>query len=139
MRFAPLRFERTAFFIRKLQARPVIDRRHPPRELAFALAVEFVGRLIAGIKLPALFQPGHDLVVSLRPHGLAFLTVPAKPQPAQVSTDCLDELLARTLGVGVVEPQDELPPGLVGKKPVEDCGADVADMKSPGRARRKAN
>ncbi len=51
----------------------------------------------------------------------------------------LDELVARALAIGIVDPQQEMTAVPAREQPVDQRRADVADVLQPGRARREAD
>ena len=82
------------------------------------------GRLIA-------VQPLRLIIRSERPaDSRAF--VPVDPQPVQAVEDRLQRLFDVPLLIGVVDPQDELPAVLPGEKPIEQRGADAANVQIAG-------
>src|SRR5687768_7593822 len=62
------------------------------------------------------------------------LFVPGEAEPGEILANPLRIRLARTLLVGIVEPQDESPALLPRPQPIVDGGADIADME-PSRRR----
>ena len=59
-------------------------------------------------------------------------------EPAEAVEDRLQRLGAVALGVGVVDAQDELAAVPAREQPVEQGGADAADVQVAGRARGEA-
>src|SRR6185503_11703932 len=61
--------------------------------------------------------------------------VPVEAEPAEIEGDRVFRLAARSLDVGVLDPQNEDPRrvfgGATGQQPVEQRGPRVADMKLP--------
>ncbi len=64
--------------------------------------------------------------------------VPSHPQPGQIGFDGLFIGLGGALCVGVVNAQDEGPVLAFGEQPIDQSRADIADMQTAGRRRRKA-
>ena len=60
--------------------------------------------------------------------------VPVDAQPLQPVEDRLQRLFDVPLLIGVVDPQDELPSVLPGEEPIEQGGADSADVQVSGGA-----
>src|SRR5262249_32161118 len=65
--------------------------------------------------------------------------VPIETQPAQIVQDRVFGLDARTIDVCVLNPKDECPAAAPGEQPVEERGANIADMKVTCRAGCKAD
>ena len=65
--------------------------------------------------------------------------IPIEAEPLQSSRDVVGEFGARSLGVGIFDPQNELPAVVTRKQPVKHRCASGADMQIAGRARRDAN
>ena len=64
MGFAPLGFQSGAIICTEFQTAAVIDRRALHRDLAFALAVQFLRRFVGGIKMAGRHQPrGGGIVI----------------------------------------------------------------------------
>ncbi len=106
----------------------VVDRRPPHVELLLALQVELrrpLERLVEASRLP---QPVGGRGVAVETLGLPLDPVPGEAEPVQILLDRVDIFLLRSLRVGIVEAQDEGPPGLPRDQPVEQRGAQVADM-----------
>ena len=76
-------------------------------------------------------------LVMSEPLRLARLPVPVEAEPAEVRLDRLRIFLGRARGIGVVEAEDERPARLPCIEPVDERGAGVAEMETPGRARRE--
>ena len=60
--------------------------------------------------------------------------VPVDAEPVEAVENRLQRLGDVALGVGVVDPQDELPAVLAGEQPVEQRRANAADVQITGRA-----
>jgi hypothetical protein len=60
--------------------------------------------------------------------------VPVEAEPAQILEDAGLRLAGRSLGVGVLDPQDERAVLAVGEEPVEERRPRIADVELPGRA-----
>src|SRR5699024_1942468 len=58
--------------------------------------------------------------------------VPVQAQPFQGLDDLAEALLGVPSGVGVLDPEDELPTGVLGVGPVEQGRADHADVRGAG-------
>ena len=67
------------------------------------------------------------------------LAVPVDPEPAQRPLDLLDRLRDLAARVGVLDPQQALAAAPAREQPVEEEGADAADVEEAGRARRHAD
>mgnify|MGYP003694725645 CR=1 FL=1 len=65
--------------------------------------------------------------------------VPVEPEPAQVLEDALLGLLRRTLGVGVLDAEDERAVVPAREQPVEERRARVADVELTGGAGSEAD
>ena len=65
--------------------------------------------------------------------------VPVEPEPPQVLEDARLRLLRRSLGVGVLDAQDERAVLAVREQPVEERRAGVADVQLAGRTRGESN
>src|SRR3990172_535160 len=79
MGLASFGFEFGALGICELECCPVVDRRLPAGELALALQLDLVGRLIRGIKATARLQPLDRRFIKGETVRLAHLQRPAKP------------------------------------------------------------
>src|SRR5690606_8128353 len=121
------------------QGGAIIDGWQAARALAAALALQFVGSFVARIEAASGSQLIGNGIITRCALRLANLLVPAKPQPFHVAADGHDVLFPAALDVRIVEAQDKPPASLSGEQPVEDRGADVADVQQAGRARRKAD
>src|SRR4029079_17233763 len=60
--------------------------------------------------------------------------VPVEAEPAEGRLDLVDRLRDLPRGVGVLDPEPELPALVARVEPVEERRADVADVEEPGRA-----
>src|SRR5262249_28081885 len=138
-RAAAFGFELLSLRIIQFQSRAIVDGRQSAGELALALAVELILGLVAGIEAPFLLQQLSGRLIARHARGLAFLTLPDQPEPAQVLANALGESFRRSLHVRVVEPQPERAAVLSRKQPVENSRADVADVQAPRGARREAD
>ena len=65
--------------------------------------------------------------------------VPVDAQPFQTVEDVVNRAFGNAALVGVFYPHDELPIMATGEQPVEHGGANVADVRVPGRAGRIAH
>ena len=139
VRAPAFRLQPAALVVAEAQRRPVVDRRPPPRQLPLALVLQLFRRLVSGIEAARGAQPLARRFVGGEPLRLPGTAVPVQPQPAQVLLDGGDELLARALAIGVVDPQQEMPAPPSREQPVDQRRADVADVQQPGRARREAH
>ena len=63
--------------------------------------------------------------------------IPGKAEPAQIGFDRSSMLGLGALGVGIVDPQQQFAAGFAGEQPVDERGADIAEMQSARRAGRK--
>ena len=128
MRLAALRFKLRPLIVAELQRGAVVDGRQPPRHLALAPAVEFIGGLVAGIKPPGLAQAVRDLIVMREALRLPFDAMRLDAEPVEIGGDAPGIFFRRARGVGIVIAQHELAAGLQGQKPVDDGGAGIADV-----------
>src|SRR5919106_935738 len=81
-----------------------------------------------------------DLPVRLEPVELERdLAVPVEPEPTERPLDLIDRLLDLPARVGVLDAEEELPSLVTREEPVEERGADAADVEEPGRAGREAD
>ena len=103
----------------------------------FRYSRQFMAETPAGQQLldrgPVTVQPLRLVIRSERPAHLRPL-VPVDAQPVEAVEDRLQSLLDVPLLVGVVDPQDKLPTVLPGEEPIEQGGADPADVEVSGRA-----
>ena len=137
VRCSSFRFETDPVLVTQLQRGTVVDRRAARRKLAFAAAIQFIGRLEAGIEPPAGLQSLRRRFIERCPRRLLGLTVPRKPQPSQILPDLLRISFARTLPVGVVETQEKCAAGLQGKQVVQYRRPQISEVEVSGRARRE--
>ena len=80
----------------------------------------------------------NKLVVQVEPFGLADdLAVPFQPQPFQVTQDLVGELGSAPGGVDILDPKQKPAAGGPGFFMGDQRGIDMAQMQTPGRARRK--
>jgi hypothetical protein len=85
-------------------------------------------------------EPVRNLPVPLEPVELERdLAVPVQPEPTERPLDLLDRLLHLSARVGVLDAEEELPSLVTREEPVEERGADAADVQEPRRAGRKAD
>ena len=107
MRLAPFRLQPGAFLIAEGERGAVIDRRQATRELALALELQLVRRLVAGIEPPYFTQPLRHRVIkreTLRlPHG----DVGHDAEPGEIGSDRRRVFLTGALQIRIVESQDE--------------------------------
>ena len=108
-----------------------------------ALLVEQLLRAEAGVNRPAVLQAVERGLVGVEALGLEVRArvaadlgalVPVEVEPLHGVQDDLDVLFGRTLGIGVLDAQDEGAARCAGECPVIDCGARAADVQaSSGR------
>ena len=91
----------------ELQGGAVIDRRLAAGELALALELELLRRLVSGIEPPARFQLLDRLGIAVEAVRLAHLLGPLDAEPVKILLDAAREFLRRALPVGVVEAEDQ--------------------------------
>src|SRR5699024_11174975 len=98
-------------------------------------------RPIGLVDVPAGLELVDDLGVDLTAPGLtvgsvvtAYLDalVPVQTQPFQGLDDLSQALLGVPCGVGVLDPEDDLPTGVLGVGPVEQGRADHPDVRGAG-------
>src|SRR5262249_17905584 len=65
--------------------------------------------------------------------------IPVQAEPPQIAKDRVFRLPRGSLGVRVLDAEDERPGGSAGEQPVEEPGPRVADLQLPGRARVKSD
>ena len=123
----------------QLQRGSVIDGRKAARQLHLAAAVQFVGRLVAGVQAARGLQPRGGLLIAVEALGLVVAFVPGQAEPLQVRLDAALEFLRRTLQVGVVDAQHEGAALTLGEQPVHQCGAHVAHVQASRGGRRETN
>jgi hypothetical protein len=94
-----------------------------------------------GVGGAGLQQPLESLPVPLGTLELAHRAlVPVELEPAQGVEDLRDVLGSRALAVGVLDPQDQLPTGLVaGHQPVVQCRPRATDVERSRRRRGEAD
>ena len=128
---------------RQRAAGAVVLRRSAGREIGLAVGVELLRRAEAVVRVIARQQLVGVRRVEMQPLGLAIGTVraadvrplvPVEPEPAQVLEDALLRLARRSLGVGVLDAEDERAVLAVRQQPVEERRARVADVQLAGRA-----
>ena len=116
--------------------RPFFALRRLPLRLQFRGGGVIVVRMAAGQQLldgrPIAIQPLRLVIRSERPAHFRPL-VPVDAQPAEAVEDRLQRLLDVPLLIGVVDPQDELPAVLPGEQPIEQRGANPANVQVSGR------
>jgi hypothetical protein len=71
------------------------------------------------------------------PLRLARLPVPVEAEPAEIGLDRLGEFLRRARRIGVVEAENQGAARFPGEEPVDERGTGVAEVETPGRARRE--
>src|SRR5690606_15399473 len=86
-----------------------------------------------------LLQPFDRLVIERGSLGLAADRVRPDAEPFEIAFYRVGILAFRTLGVRVVEAQDEAPAALPGEQPVEQRRACIADVDAAGGRRREAD
>jgi hypothetical protein len=112
------------------------------------LGRNLLGRRIVVICVSRLNQPPHRGLVIFNPLRLevgcvrplnsrAF--VPVESEPVQAIKNGLQDFGQVTLGVGVVDPEDEPAAVLTGEQPVIEGGADQPKMERAGRRRRDSD
>ena len=112
----------------------VIDRRQAPAEQDLALQFQFLRGLVAAIDPSGGDQLLELGLVKIEPGRLALFPVPIEAQPFEIGLDRGDMLLAAAFQVGIVDPQQEPPAGLLRQHPVVQRGAHVAHVQRAGRA-----
>ncbi len=117
----------------------VVDRGLAARELALALQLELLRRLVGGIEPAARLQLLDGRGISGEAVRLADLCRPVEAEPGEILADAAREFFRRPLGVGVVETEHEAPARLPREQTVEQRRADIAGMKPSRRARREAD
>src|SRR5687767_7700737 len=124
----------------QLSAAPVISRRKTLRLRLFSPSFQFLGCAYAPIGLSSLEERHrmavisvHALCLSIRP------LVPPEAHPFQSFQNRLNRFVRRTALIGVFNAQDEDTLLLFGKEPIEQGGADSADVKEAGRTGRKSH
>src|SRR5690606_19388112 len=123
----------------ELQRLAPVNRRQFSGEPHLALQLQLVGRLVAGVEPARLLQPFDRLVIERGSLGLAADRVRPDAEPFEIAFYRVGILAFRTLGVRVVEAQDEAPVALPGEQPVEQRRACIADVDAAGGRRREAD
>ena len=118
MRLAARSFERRALGFRQAQGGAIIDRRPAKRLLPLAASVELVCRLIGGVEPAQGSEPCGSFVVGRHPLRLAAHQVRCDSQPLQIGLDRVGIFRLRTLGIRVIEAQDERSIAAPGEQPV---------------------
>ena len=121
------------------QGGAIIDRRQAARELHLAAAIQFVGGFIAGVQTAGRLEPRSGLLVAVEPLRLVVALIPDEAEPGQVVLDALFELGRGAGQVGVVDAQDEGAALPLGEHPVDQGGADIADVQFARRRRGEAD
>ena len=116
----------------------LIDRRQAAAEQHLAAEVEFFGGFVAGVDAARRLQPLELALVEGEALGLADGGVGLEAEPGEVGVDRLDERFGRALGVGVVDPQQELAALRQREQGIVERGADIADVEPAGRRRGEA-
>ena len=125
-----------------------VARRPAGREHRAAIGFELLRRAEAVVGVPAGEQLVRVRGVEVQPLGLAVRAagaadvgplVPVEAEPAQVLEDALLGLLGRSLGVGVLDAEDEGAVVAAREQPVEERGARVADVQLAGGAGRESD
>ena len=135
---------------REVAAAAIVPERLTPGLGGLAPGVQLLGRAVAAIgpavgeetlgvgpvdvepaRLPEV--PAMDAVV------LRAFVVPVEPEPGHRPEDLLDGLVGRSVAIGVLDPEEEDPPGMAGEQPVEERRPGPSDVKVPARARREAH
>ena len=111
----------------------VIDRRQAAPQQHLALEVQLLRALVAAIDPARRDQPLDFALVKGEAGRLALLAVRLQPQPGQVGADGGNIVLAAARGIGIVDPQQEVPAMLLRQQPVVQRRADIADMEQPRR------
>ena len=106
---------------------------HSPAEIACAREA---GRLAAEVlaMIAPHVQAGVSTVELERD-----LSVPVETEPAKRLLDLLGRLVHLACGVGVLDPQPELPTLVTSEEPVEQRGANIADVQETSRRGRHAD
>src|SRR5215467_3742195 len=125
--------------VRELERGAVVDRRFAARELALALQLELVLRLVGRIEPAARFELLYRRVIERKAVRLLRLKRPVETEPDYVLTDSACKLLGRALAVGIVEAEQQAATTRFREHPVQQGRADIAGMNAPGRARREAD
>ena len=119
-----------------LQRGAVVDRRLALAAALFALELQLLLGLEAGVEPAGGLQLLRRHGITVQPFGLGQLLVPIQAEPAEVFLDRGGVFGLGSLGVGVVQPQQEAPAPVAGEAPIGQRDARIADMQEPrGRGR----
>jgi len=132
MGVAPFGFESHPLIRTQGERGAIVDRRQPTRLLALALAIQLFRCLVAGVDEAACLQIRERRLVAGNPGRLVLDPVRCDAQPRQIFEDRLDEMRLGTLGVGIVEPEDEGAAQLLRQQRVPQRRAGVADVDIAG-------
>ena len=139
MGLAALRLELGPIGVGELERGAVIDRRAPAGELAFALELELLLRLVGRIKPAARLELLHRFIIKREALRLLHLEVPGEPEPGEILANALRELFGRALAIGVVETKDKAALALLREHPIQKRRADIARVNASRRTWREAN
>ena len=139
MRLAPLGLECGNLVGRQGQCRAVVDRGKPARRLPLAATVQLVLGFIAGVKPAQSLQLFSRRCIERKTLRLARHLVGMDAQPVQINLDGIGIFLPRAFLIGIVEPQHKSTAAMLGKQPVHQSRAGIADMDAPRGRRSKAN
>ena len=129
---------------RRGRGRCRVFRRTSGSESRLAILLELRRRAEAVVRVTAVQQLVRVGRVEMQPLGLAIRSVhaadirafvPVEPEPAQILEDARLGLARRSLGVGVLDAQDERAILAMREQPVEERRPRVADVELTGRAR----
>ena len=124
---------------RQAQRGAVVEGRQTARHLPFSpAAAEFVLGFVARIEAAGGDQRLLRLFVARGAIGLAKRVVPVEAQPGEIGADGVGVFFGRAFAIGIVEAQQERAVVTAGEQPVDERGADVADVQAAGRARCEA-
>ena len=137
---APVRPAAVGLIFRDLRGRQrqrfaAIDRRQTAGASHLSAQVEFFRRFVAGIKKARRLQFLDGRIIDLEAFRLVFGRVLENAQPVEIVKDRIRIFLSGTGYVGIVKTLDEAPLVLLREKPVEKCGARIADMDAAGGRR----
>ena len=130
---------RGALLRRHGQRGAVIHRRQLALHQRGALGRQLVLILKTRIQPPGGLQLFGDLLIPCGALGLFRRLVPGNAEPVQVVDNALLILRPAALGIGIVQPEEKLPPLMPGEQEIHQSGAGVADMQIPRGAGREAN
>ena len=128
VRLAALGLKGGAILVAQGEGGAVIDGGASGLKLCLALEAKFCCRLIGRIEPARRAQIIRRLLVSPDPRRLALIAIPVEAQPFQISPDRINTGLFGAFSIRVVDTQNELPASLAGKKSVEECGPQIANV-----------